>query len=129
VLLNDCTLVRAEPDRVTLAVSDTLLAAAQASEKDLLALLAAAWDRAVTLELKASSSLFSPPAASPPSAHPASAPGESAPAPGPGSTPTAAPAEDMTQHPLVKHAITLFGARLVGVQPRKRVDPSPQDQT
>ncbi|MDX2130833.1 MAG: hypothetical protein SFY69_02125 [Planctomycetota bacterium] len=106
VLLNDCTVARVEDDLVVLSVSDALLGAAQANEKDLCALLAKAWDRAVRLELRSSN----PPAPSGAAAETPAAPGG---APGPDAPAKAA------ELPLVRHAMELFQARLVSVQARK----------
>jgi len=100
VLLNDCSLVKVENDLVVVAVSDALLSAAQSSEKELCQLLASAWDKAVRLEFRGSS------AAGVPSQQPEHDPPESTRSP-------------ITDHPLVRQAMELFNAKLVGVQPRK----------
>jgi len=94
VLLNECRLVRVENDVVVLAVNDALRSAAQASEKELAGLLATAWDRAVRLEFQQV---------------------ESAPAVATPQTPR----ESISEHPLVKQATAIFGAKLLGVQPRR----------
>lgn len=111
VLLNDCTLVKAENDVVVLAVSEALLGSARANEKELLGLLAGAWDRAVRLELRR--------AGDAPAAEPRPAPNSPSPATEPPATPSP-PQPPVAEHPLVKQAIELFGARVVGVQPRKK---------
>lgn len=102
ILLKDITLVGVENDVVVLAVSEALAGAARANEKELCGLLASAWDKAVKLELRQHG-------------QPASA--------------TLAPAETqqainanlqaIQEHPLVKQAIELFGAKLTSVQARK----------
>lgn len=99
VIVNDCRLVEAKDDVVVLSVSEALYASAQSNERELCDLLAKAWDRAVKLELR--------------SAAPA------VPAAGPAPDPEAARAA-VADHPLVKHTMELFGARLVGVQPRRK---------
>lgn len=99
VLLNDCSLVKAEDDVVVLSVSAALLSAVRAKEKDLCDLLAIAWDRAVKLELRPDGAEASPPVEQP------VAPTESAAA--------------IAEHPVVKRAIELFGAKVIRVQPRK----------
>ncbi|CAG1006133.1 hypothetical protein PHYC_03290 [Phycisphaerales bacterium] len=99
VLVNGCSLVKAEEDLVVLCVSEALLSAARASEKELCSLLAGAWDRAVRVELR-----------------PASAVEPSGPTPQP---PPAEPAGPIAEHPLVKRAMEQFNAKLVGIQPRK----------
>ncbi len=113
VLLNDCTLARVEDDLVVLSVTDALLTAAQANEKELCALLARAWDRAVRVELRS--------AATPNAAPGAPQPGVASPATDGSSTPPepAQPLPDVTTLPLVRRTMELFNARLVGVQPRK----------
>ncbi len=98
ILLNDCSLVNVADDQVVIAVSDALLSAAQSNEKELGDLLARAWDRAVKVELRGASQVA-----------PAGAASEPAPEP---TTP-------ITEHPLVKQAMELFSAKLVGVQARK----------
>lgn len=98
VLINDCRLVEVKDDAVVLAVGDTLMAAAMANEKELCDLLARAWDRAVRIEFRGNGAPDSPPPAHDPAAARAA----------------------VGEHPLVKQAIELFGARLVGVQPRRK---------
>jgi len=97
VLLNDCSLVRAEDDVVVLGVSQALLSAVRANEKELCDLLAQAWDRAVKLAARP----LEP----------------TAPAAPPEPSPQAA--AEVAEHPVVKKAMELFGAKIVRVQPRK----------
>lgn len=111
VLLNDCTLARVEDDLVVLSVTDALLTAAQANEKELCALLARAWDRAVRVELRSAN----PPNTTPGASQPAGAAPDGSPAP----PEPAEPLPDVTTLPLVRRTMELFNARLVGVQPRK----------
>lgn len=82
-------------------MSEALLGTAKSNEREICDLLATAWDRAVKLELRADK--------------PAS---QDAP-PAPPVDQEAARAA-ISEHPLVKRTIELFGARLVGVQPRKK---------
>lgn len=101
ILLNDITLVSVENDVVVLAVSEALHGAARANEKELCGLLASAWDRAVKLELRQE--------------------GGTAPAATPAATQAAINAnlQAVQEHPLVKQAMELFGAKVVSVQARK----------
>lgn len=99
VLLNDCSLVKAEDDVVVLSVSAALLSAVRAKEKDLCDLLAVAWDRAVKLELRPDGA-----GAAPTVEQPAA---------------TTESATEIAEHPVVKRAIELFGAKVIRVQPRK----------
>ncbi len=99
VLLNDCSLVKAEDDVVVLSVSAALLSAVRANEKDLCGLLAVAWDRAVKLELRSDTPDAAPEAEQP------IVPNETAAA--------------IAEHPVVKRAIELFNAKVIRVQPRK----------
>lgn len=86
---------------VVLSVSEALLGTAKSNEREICDLLATAWDRAVKLELRADK-------------------------PNPQDAPPAPPVDQeaaraaISEHPLVKRTIELFGARLVGVQPRKK---------
>lgn len=114
VLLNDCTLARVEDDLVVLSVTDALLTAAQANEKELCALLARAWDRAVRVELRSATTPNAAPGAPQPGAGSPAAPDGSSASPEP-----AEPLPDVTTLPLVRRTMELFNARLVGVQPRK----------
>lgn len=107
VLVNGCSLVKAEDDLVVLSVSEALLSAARASEKELCTLLASAWDRAVRVELRPAGATADPP--------PSGATGAVEPA----AAATPAPAGPILEHPLVKRAMELFNAKLVGVQARK----------
>lgn len=94
MLLNECRLVKVENDVVVLAVNDALRSAAQASEKELAGLLATAWDRAIRLEFQQTE-------------------------PGPEAAAAPVPKESIADHPLVKQATAIFGAKLLGVQPRR----------
>lgn len=101
VIINDCHLVEVRNDLVVLSVSEALLGTARSNEREICDLLATAWDRAVKLELRADK-------------------------PAPQDAPPAPPIDQeaaraaIAEHPLVKRTIELFGARLVGVQPRKK---------
>ncbi|MFA6044495.1 MAG: hypothetical protein WC718_05885 [Phycisphaerales bacterium] len=101
ILLNDISLVSVENDVVVLAVSEALHGAARANEKELCGLLATAWERAVKLELRQEG-------------------GEAA-AATPAATQAAINAnlQAVQEHPLVKQAMELFGAKVVSVQARK----------
>lgn len=102
VLLDDVSLHTIADDLVVLTVSEALFGAAQSSEKDLGAVIAKAWDRAVRLELRRNTPLFAP-------TDPASTSATN-------TTPAEPPVQD---HPLVQQAMKTFNAKLVGVQPRK----------
>lgn len=101
ILLNDISLVSVENDVVVLAVSEALHGAARANEKELCGLLASAWERAVKLELRQE--------------------GGGAAAATAGATQAAINAnlQAVQEHPLVKQAMELFGAKVVSVQARK----------
>lgn len=100
ILLNDISLVSVENDVVVLAVSEALHGAARASEKELCGLLASAWDRAVKLELRQEG-------------------GEAAATPAASQASINANLLALQEHPLVKQAMELFGAKVVSVQARK----------
>lgn len=125
VLLNDCALVKAEDDLVVVSVSQALMSSAQASEKDLCRLLALAWDRAVRLELRVAGAEEKPSQESVGDAGTnAGEKGEETVASRIGAKPTPVPAAlsdaaTVGNHPLVRQAMELFNAKLIGVQPRK----------
>lgn len=101
VIINDCRLVEVKDDLVVLSVSEALLGTARSNEREICDLLATAWDRAVTLELRSEK------------------PEPDAALVAPGLDQEAARAA-ISEHPLVKRTIELFGAKLVGVQRRKK---------
>ncbi len=85
---------------VVLGVTEAMLGAAQSKEKELGDLIAAAWNRGVRLELRSQGAIATPAATEEPAGPP------------------------VEEHPLVKEAMELFRARVVGVQRRKPAPPS-----
>ena len=107
LLVGNLKLVTKDDERAVLAVSDEMRTAAQSAERDLCTLLSVAWGQSLKVELTSSAGERL----------------ESAAPPAEETPPAAAPAAGLPpihDHPLIKDAVELFGARVISTQPRKR---------
>jgi hypothetical protein len=118
MLVGSMKLLRVDNDLATLQVAEEMRPAAATAQQDLSTLLSTAWGQPVRVEIE--SLPPSPPRAGPergastPATQPAPAASTTQAAPAP------PPPSDISSHPLVKQAMELFGARVVGVQPRRK---------
>jgi pyruvate/2-oxoglutarate dehydrogenase complex dihydrolipoamide acyltransferase (E2) component len=107
MLIGNMKLVDIAEDRAVVSIHEEMRPLAERSERELSAVLEAAWGRPVRVEIAGAPARPEPE----PAAQAESAPPPAAPAP--------APKAAVAEHPLVRQAIELFGATLVGVQPRR----------
>jgi hypothetical protein len=107
ILVGSLKLVTKDDRRAVLEVTDEMRTAAQSAERDLCTLLSVAWGQNLAIELKTASGENVEPG-------PRSAQG-----PTPSHAP-AAPSAPIGDHPLIKQAAELFGAKIISTQPRKK---------
>jgi hypothetical protein len=106
ILVGSLKLVTKDDQKAVLEVTDEMRTAAQSAERDLCTLLSVAWGQELAIELKtASGERVEPVVRAAPAAE--------------GQAPSA-PAPAIGDHPLIKQAAELFGARIISTQPRKK---------
>ncbi len=105
MLVGGLKLVTKDDERAVLAVSDEMRTAAQSAERDLCTLLSVAWGQSLKVELTSATGerLEAAPQAVK----------EAPPNP-------AAPLPPIQDHPLIRDAVELFGAKVISTQPRKK---------
>jgi hypothetical protein len=106
LLVGNLRLVSKDDERAVLAVSDEMRTAALSAERDLCTLLSVAWGQNLKIELTSASGERLESTAPPPSPAAQEA------------APQALP--PIHDHPLIKNAVELFGARIISTQARKR---------
>jgi hypothetical protein len=117
MLVGNMKLLKVDNDLALLQVAEELRPTAANAQQELSALLSTAWGQTVRVEIESL-------APTPPRAELGL--GGETPATQPAPTPTSPPADirlprsDIASHPLIKQAIDLFGARVIGVQPRRK---------
>jgi hypothetical protein len=113
MLVGNIKLIAKEEDRAILEVRSDLRTAAQSAERDLAALLSNAWGQDIKIDYlhnPEQSGEVGPAAAAAPNAAASTAHAAS----------DNTPRVPITDHPLIKQAVELFGAKVVGVQPRRK---------
>jgi hypothetical protein len=108
ILVGSLKLVTKDDRKAVLEVTDEMRTAAQSAERDLCTLLSIAWGQELAIELKTASGEKVEPAPRP------------VPTPAPDAHAPAAPSTPIGDHPLIKQATELFGARIISTQPRKK---------
>jgi hypothetical protein len=123
MLVGNMKLLKVDNDLALLQVADELRPTAAGAQQELSNLLSTAWGQPVRVEIE-SLPASAPASAATKEAHPASRMTDRAPSPAaaaPQSSATNAPAlPPIADHPLVKQAIDLFGAKVIGVQARRK---------
>jgi len=109
VLMNEMQLVSVGEQTAVVRVADEVRAAVASTEKDLAAAMATVLGREVRVEISGKAQHAEAGAALPGATDSPLKPEE----------PLTAVRTPITDHPLVKHAIELFGARVISVQPRR----------
>ncbi len=114
MLVGNMKLLKVDNDLALLQVAEELRPTAANAQQELSALLSTAWGQTVRVEIESLSP--APPRAVPSGESPAA---QSAPTPAsqPAGSDIRLPTSDIASHPLIKQAIDLFGARVIGVQP------------
>jgi hypothetical protein len=137
MLVGNIKLVSKDNDLALLQVAEEMRPAAESAEQDLCNLLSAAWGQPIRVDLlplpeEGGSGVGPARQTNAPTTTTASSPkplpeggvgvGSAPPPTTQGRTPPATPhsTSDITSHPLIKQAIDLFGAKVVGVQPRRK---------
>jgi hypothetical protein len=117
MLVGNMKLLKVDNDLALLQVAEELRPTAASAQQELSALLSTAWGQTVRVEIESLSP--APPRAVPSGESPAA---QSAPTPAsqPAGSDIRLPTSDIASHPLIKQAIDLFGARVIGVQPRRK---------
>ncbi|HYE60827.1 MAG TPA: hypothetical protein VD997_02430 [Phycisphaerales bacterium] len=111
ILVGSLKLVTKDEHKAVLEVSDEMRTAAQSAERDLCTLLSIAWGQNLAIELKTASGE---------KVEPLPKPAAATTSPGAAPNPPATPTTPISDHPLIKQATELFGAKIISTQPRKK---------